>query len=323
MMNTISANTTISNGQKGAEDYILALYNVFLILSSLVGDTLILYASFQRGAFKLHKNVVIVMRYIAVTDLTSVISGTIPAVITWLANEWVLGDVICHIQVYIGVFSLFAGYLLVAVLTSTKFFTLKFPLRAGTWTRKMAHLVCCLPLIIPLIQSVLLILDGGDTFDSRVHLCTPGFTASFWKIAAPLFGFFMIFIPNLVVVSTTILILHYAISSAQRVHESVKWQETLAVVLTAVVYLTSTLPIFVYHTAKDYITHDQTGTFHFHFYRLAYEIMGLNLISNFYIYTLMLRSFRGFLKSKILSLYSSLQATYIPTSGNNPSTGEY
>ena len=64
---------TTSNSEIGmlsdAERYSWASYYIFVIVSSLIGDSIILYASNKRGAFHLNAFIVTIMQHIAVTDL--------------------------------------------------------------------------------------------------------------------------------------------------------------------------------------------------------------------------------------------------------------
>ena len=65
-----------------AERYFWAANHLFVLLSSLIGDNLILYASFQEDALKLNKFIVSVLQHIAVSDLllaSLVLSSTRPS----------------------------------------------------------------------------------------------------------------------------------------------------------------------------------------------------------------------------------------------------
>ena len=86
----LSNNYTIFGMHNNAERYFWAAYNLFVLLSSLIGDTLILYASFHKGAFKLNKFIVTVMQHIAVIDLATAITAPLSVAVSLIANTWVL-----------------------------------------------------------------------------------------------------------------------------------------------------------------------------------------------------------------------------------------
>ena len=79
-----------------AERYSVAAYVLFGLLSSLIGDTLILVATFQKDAFKISMLIVTVIQHIAVANLAISISSFLPIIISLLANSWVLGDAMCY-----------------------------------------------------------------------------------------------------------------------------------------------------------------------------------------------------------------------------------
>ena len=77
--------------QNPAERYGLAAYVLFVFLSSVIGDTLILLASFHKDAFKVNKLIVIFIRHIALADLAGVFSYGLPNIISLIADSWILG----------------------------------------------------------------------------------------------------------------------------------------------------------------------------------------------------------------------------------------
>ena len=289
------------------ERYLWAVYHIFVLLSSLVGDSLVLFASFQRNAFKLNKFIVTIIQFIAVSDLVYAIFSVVPRTVSLLADSHKLGEfeLVCYITVYMSYFNYSAGMSLVAVLTTAKFLLLRYPTKSSNWTEKMAVKACCLILIPPLLFPVLfLIVDKDDiAFDFKIFTCNYKFTSEIWAKLKGIVFIVTLLIPNIITVATTIPTLMYlaaARKSAKRVRGSVPWQGALTVALTAIVYCFSTLPNFVYHILEREI--QESSLFQFPYYRISESLLMINIISNFYIYTLTIRSFRRFLFSKILSV---------------------
>jgi hypothetical protein len=75
-------------------------YHLFALLSSLIGDTLILIASFQRNTFKINKFIVSVIQHIAVCDLATAISTVLPITVSLQTISWILGDKMCFVVNY-------------------------------------------------------------------------------------------------------------------------------------------------------------------------------------------------------------------------------
>ena len=114
------------------------------------------------------------------------------------------------------------------------------------------------------------------------------------------------FIPNIVIVATTISILVIARRSARRFGESVQWRGALPVVLTAVVYCLASLPKFIVFFISSNFVQDSPSKFYVQCYRITAYLTLINIMSNFYIYALTISTFRGFLLSRISSFSQTL-----------------
>ena len=252
-MNTTRNYTDIKFGMhNNAERYFWIAYHLFCVLSSLIGDTLILIASFQRDAFKINKILVIIIQHIAVSDLISTASVILPGAISLRANSWVLGRTICYVLVYVGNFTIAAGMSLIPVLTTGKFLILRYPLRAASWSTKRTHQVCSFIWAYGLLLPILFFaVDKDDVhFNYRVYNCEYGYNSDAWKKVMPLASFFVSVFPNMIIVAASVPTLKYladAGNSARRVGGIAPRQGAVTVALTAVFYCISTLPYTVYH----------------------------------------------------------------------------
>ena len=168
--------------QNNAVRYSWAAYHIFVVLSTFIGDSLILYASFYKDAFKLNSFLVIIIRYLAVFDIAYAVSSAFPIACSLIANSWVLGETMCYARVYLGHVIYPAGMYLVALLTTSKLLLLKYPTRSSNWTTKRAHVICCL-LTITSFSFVILMLaiDAGDVeFDFRTYTCDYLHSSEVW-----------------------------------------------------------------------------------------------------------------------------------------------
>ena len=312
------------------ERYFWAAYHFFVLLSSLIGDTLILIASFQKDAFKVSKILVTIIQHIAVSDLVFAISTVLPATISLLANSWVLGGTICYVQVYlISYYVYLSGMSLIAILTTSKFLILRYPLRAATWSTNRVHLICSLVWTISVINPILFFtVDKHDVFfDYRNYYCEYGFTDKIWrKILIPITGCIFGLVPNAIIIATTIPTLKYLVDAtkvAKRVQGTVPWQGAVTVAATAVVYCISTLPHIIYKICwgLGFIKEGNPGGWsHIQYYRVSSFLLLVDIMSNFYIYTLTIKSFRKFLLTKVLCFVpaslSSVRDMCLSSTGN-------
>ena len=218
-MNSTSYDDAIQND---TERYFWIVYHVFVILSSLLGDSLILFASFQKDAFKLHSFIVVVIQYIAVFDIAQSIFAIVPRTLSLIANSQVFSGALCDIQESIIVSMTITIAWLTPILTASKFLLLKYPFRSASWTKKKrAHIFCWLGQIpAVLVTTSKLIVNDDVSFDFRVYECTYSCKANIWKTLMPIFTFFVLIMPNSILIATTIPTLKYlykASKSARRV----------------------------------------------------------------------------------------------------------
>ena len=289
--------------QSNAERYCWAAYFIFGILSSVVGDTLILVASSHKGAFKINKILVTIIKHIAVSDLANTIIILLPVTISVLANSRILGTILCYTMAYISIITYQAGMSLIALLTAAKFLILRYPVMAATWTIKRVHQVCAFIWVSSFTAPILLlVIDRGDVaFDYRVYACMYGFTSNYWTTIKPTTFFLFGILPNIAIVATTVPTLKYifdARKSAKRVQGSVPWQGALTVVFNSAVYCISSLPYMVYNFVEGFVNENPLGLFHVDYHRISAFLLMINVVANFYIYVFTIKSFRRFLFSK-------------------------
>ena len=304
MMNSTNYTDPLFAIQNSAERYFWTIYHVFILLSSLFGDSLILFASFQKDAFKLHSFIVVVIRYIAVCDIGQSIFTVIPRTLSLITNSWIFSDALCRFQDIMNVFIGVGVAWLTPVLTTSKFLLVKYPLRSTNWTKNLkAHMVCCFSFFpSALLATSKVIVDDEIAFDFRVYVCTYNPNASIWNTMQPILAFIVLVLPNTILIATTIPTLKYlytASKSARRVQGSIPWQGAVTVSLTAIVYCISYLPFSVYYIGANFV---EARFFEVHLFRFANFFCAINIMSNIYIYALTIKSFRRFLLSRILAL---------------------
>jgi hypothetical protein len=246
---------------------------------------------------------VVIIQHIAVCDMMVTATNVLPKFFSATYNEWIFGNVLCYSNTYTGYYLYLTSLLLICNMTSSKALLLKYPLRFGATTTKKAHLSCLAYWLIALILPIMFLLaDNDDIFFSyRIYMCDYGFSSEIWHFLLPFISVVFVFIPTCHVVVTTIYVLVLARRVARRGRESLKWQGIMTTVLTAAIYCLSVLPYGVYRFGESFFDkEDESNEIFFITYnRIAKSILMINTISNFYIYSLTVHSFRHFLWSKI------------------------
>ena len=306
--------------ESDAVRYTWAGYFLFILTSSLIGDTAILIASIKYRAFKLHGVIVVIIQHIAVCDLMVSLTDVLSKLVSLLANRWATGTLLCYLSTYAKFYFVPAGTLLICTMTTCKVLLLKFPCRFGMTTVKQAHLICAACWMVTLLNPIaILIADGNDVYFSyRNYQCDHGYSTKnrYWlrPCLAAIFGF----LPTCLVVATTAILLIIAKRFANRGRANLKWQGITTILLTAAVYCISVLPLVAGRVAESIVkVEDKSQSFlHMVFYRLALSFIFLNTISNFFIYSLTLPSFRKFIRKRMHLPIPHFSSTTSTSHGN-------
>ena len=291
-----------------------ASYFLFGVLSSLIGDTLVLVASSQKCAFKINIILVIIIQHIAISDVINTITFLLPKTISLLAKSWVLGPALCYASVYSFYVAVPAGMWFIATLTVAKFLILKYPFRVASWSTKKVHQICSIIWTSSLLYPILfLAVDKDDIhFSYRVYNCDYKYTSDSWSKIKPITVFIFGAVPNTAIVATALPTMKYLLDArkhAIKAQGRVSWQGALTVALTASVYCISTFPFIIYNFAKSFVKENPPGLFHLHFYRICNFLFMINVVANFYIYIVTIKSFREFILSKFRELASGTLRT--------------
>ena len=270
-------------------------YYIFVILSSLLGDSTILVASIKYKAIKLHKVIVTIIQHIAVCDLLVVTLDVLPKLTTIVPNRWVLGQVICSVLPFPSYSVNPASILLICPMTTFKVLLVKYPLRFGSTSSMKAHITCLacwgIPFIVP---ALMLVVDSKDVYFSyKSYTCAYGFSKDIWKNYLFPLGASLMCPPLILVVANSVQLLVIAKQVAGRQRDSLKLQGIITTVLTATVFCVSWLPIIGMLIIPSSVA----------FERIVLSFMFLNTMCNFYIYCITVTSFRRFVRSRLQDFF--------------------
>ena len=279
------------------ERVIWIVYLLIVLLSSLIGDSIILIASIKYNAIKLNKFLVTIMQHIAVCDILASVTYVLPTMISLIANKWILGDVIAYIQIYFeaGIFT--GTNTFISILTTSKLLLLKFPLKTRCWRIKTAHKICiCAWIFAGFLPCLPFIFQARPKFSYTEYNTNYGFQSGNPKaqsIIVQIVYVLIVGIPSIIVVTSTLGIVMHMIKSrrvAKRTGAAQRWHGIATIMTTASVYCVSAIPSWI----TFYIgSHGNTVVRD----RVLEALPTLNFMCNFYIYSLTIPSFRDFIKS--------------------------
>ena len=286
-------------GKNETERFFWASWLTFVFVSSVLGDSLILIASIKYNAFNLHKMIVTFIQHIAVNDLLNTLGNVGPTMLSAIYNKGSPYRFIDYVRFFIAYYTSISSSLCISAMVLGKLLLLKHPLKLRSLPKRHVHMLCAAIWVISLsVPAALLGIDKDDvTFDYRTYSSTYKFTPKILRILTPISLVLFLIAPGIVVVVSTALILQEAKKVVRRTQQSLRWQGIITVILTASVYIAAYLPYAVYFMAKPFVDKDpdKLGLFHVEFNRLADGFLKFQIISNFFIYSLTVDSFRRFL----------------------------
>ena len=313
---------TLFGFKSNTERYLWAGWLVFVVVSSLLGDSLILIASIKYKAFNLHKMIVTFIQHMAVCDLLNAVGSVAPAMLSAIYDTGSPHRFIDVLRSFIMFYTSVSSSLFISALVMGKLLLLKYPLELGSISKKHVHKLCAgiwvVCASVPVLK--LAIIRDDVVFDYRINFSSylnRVYTSNAWKIIMPVAALLFFIAPAVILVVSTVLILQEARKVVRRTQESLRWQGITTVVLTAIVYVTAFLPMAIYLMARPLVKEDpeKPGLFYIQFFRVANGVLLLNILSNFFIYSLTVTSFREFLVIKFYQIVAMCWR-------NTPSNGE-
>ena len=294
--------------QNDTERTFLVLWTVTVLLTSLIGDSIILLVTFKYHTIKLHKVVIAVMQHMAICDLLQTVFVVFPITLSLIFDRWMMGEVFCHIQDSFRWNGCMVTILLTCVLTTLKMIIVKHPLKTGGWSSRFGHRICGVVWLFYLgleTPQLYFIIYGRGTiaFSYIAYMCEYSYFNSRlpeWYTYYALITFIGVpAISVLTIIATSILLLVIAKGVAAQHGDSLRWKGISTVLLTVGVLLISQIGWWVMSS-----TIRGGGS-----QRILINLQFLNIMANFFIYSLTVPSFRLSLKLKISQIISAV----IPT----------
>ena len=302
-------NKTLYGIRDDAERSLLILWNFTVIVLSLIGDSIILIATIKYKAIKLHKVIITVMQHMAVCDLIQTVFRVFPVTLAIISDRWILGELLCHVEENVSWACALLTSFLTCAMTTLKLIIVKFPLRSGAWSTISGHKICASLWLLALCWYTPLLVVRlfyiGDTLHfsyinySCVYDCLPPSVPTWltWYLPISVAAFGILCYTTLIV--TSVLLLIVASRAASRHGETLRWEGVTTVLLTFGVFFLSYLPFSVWLvTYLRGVKYSSTSI------RVMAYLTNLNVMANFLVYSLTVRSFRHFLKMKITELLS-------------------
>ena len=321
------------------EKYILIAYLLTILISSIVGDTIILIASTRYNALKLNKFILAIIHHISVCDLVTDMSYVLPILMSIFADEWIFGYTLSEMTAFLAGSTFLLSNILVVILTCSKFLLVKLPQKTRKWTAKKAHIICgmgwlaalllLLPTIFPSLHVNIKVnltyhmhfhhdaFSNDSKNSSDIYKDKDRFTLPIRLLSYSI----VIGAPILVMIFSvlTLKLLFEARQVSRRSRGSLRWQGIVTVVVTGTLFCVSMLPFCIFQLMKwakypigKSDNHSDTTSWIWNSSGLSLRLQFLtfvNAASNFFVYCLTVKSFRTFLSTKISLIKSKFRCS--------------
>ena len=278
------------------ERYTLIGWTSVILVSCIIGNTIILLATSRYKAIRLDKTSVVLIKNIAICDLLSGIFAVHPTLASLLYGDWPYGTISCCVFNYLKVPTFVAAILLICGLHLSKLHTVLYPLRALGRDSKPGHKISVVVLVLSLCPILLQIaIDSRDVaFDYRSFMCTYLSSAPIWEIVSPMtVGLFML-LPNLTVVGTSIALLR-VIKRAGRLKQGLR--TTLYVgVGYIIVNGPMTFHLFILKNASKILPAEVIRFYENNLFKSVFFFTFCNCSLNFFVYYRSVKSFNVFVR---------------------------
>ena len=224
---------------------LLIVVNVIVILTSTIGNAVVLYASTLYHAIKMDKTSVIFLENLAVADILLAIIFYGPITITLVTRRWVLGSAGCWINAFFTSAPSVAEILILTSISIHRIWLIRNPFSvemkpmwvksavAAIWIISFAPGIVSIftdmvayydPWSLSCISSGLPIIIFFTTKDNIAflhHICNTNLISVYgdesMKLLVVLSGLLLIVIPMLAVIMCNVFLLHKAISTNRRI----------------------------------------------------------------------------------------------------------
>ena len=305
------SNTTLFGIKNDAERLVWASWLMLIFLVSVLGNTTVLVASIRYKAFKLHQVVVTFIQHIAVCDLLISVAMVLTQSINLFANKRIFSSDLCYARAYLSPYSNSVSLFLICGMTVSKLLLIKFPLKSRRWSRKDAHMLCACLWGLSLYSPIMAFsVDKDDVYwDGRMYTCYFAFRSDTWKWLLPASVGLLWLAPTIVTITASVFLVNHLLFArkvAKRTGSIVPWQGIVTVVLSVTVYCVSFFTISIMLAIKPKMEETDDPLHGIYLFRVGDCAKYLNVIGNFFVYTLTAASFRAFLRNRMLILLSLL-----------------
>ena len=124
-----------------ATRYLLIIFNILIVLLGVFGNSIVLFVSKKYNALKMDKVSVVLLESLAAADILTTLMAFLPMGVTLIADQWVLGEVLCGFGGYFAIVPVLTEIYLIMTITCHRLHVLNNSLRTGTLESKTGYII--------------------------------------------------------------------------------------------------------------------------------------------------------------------------------------
>ena len=287
------------------ERYLLISWCSTVLLGCLAGNSIILLATSRCHTIRLDRISLVLIKYIALSDIAMGIVGVHPTLVSLFHGTWPYGNILCNVFHFMQIPVYESGVLLICGFHLSKLHIVLYPLHAASRTSRTGHVICAVVWVLCTVvpASQLAIDSQGVIYDYRTYRCIYSSNTASWKNVSSVLGAVFLGFPTIMVGSTTAALIFLV----RKVKGRLNKQGILVALYVGCLYLLANFPLFVYLSIVSKVSHQMSPKiryfFEFYFQRTSYFLMFTNCFCNFFVYYHSVQSFKKFVKRGFLYMF--------------------
>ena len=305
-MSVTASDSSTSEPYEGhvAERYLLISWCSFALLGCLIGNTIILLATVYCKTIRLDKTSLVLIKNIAVSDITMGIVAVHPTLASLIYGTWPYGTILCYVFHYLQFPVYQSAVLLICGLHLNKLHTVIYPLRSVYRTKRAGHMISAIVwMLCTVVPATKIIVDyRAVVYSRKTYGCRYSSRDATWNSLAPFLVFVFTLLPNILVVGTTAALAFLVRKTKGRFNR----QGVMVALYAGCLYLLANGPIsvnwLIYKNFRQLMSPEVDFFFGYYFRRVGFFLVFVNCFCNFFVYFKTVKSFNVFVKRGFFSL---------------------
>lgn len=150
----------------------LITYNTVTAIVGLLGNGVVLLASFKSSVFRLDKLTILLIQNLAISDFLYLLLVIVPSFNSYIKERWLLGDTLCYMVGFVGTWLASANLHFILFVAAHRFLKCVRPWRMRRVRRSRFSAISLLIWVFSSLKIVVLSVMGAEiTYNNDIYRC--------------------------------------------------------------------------------------------------------------------------------------------------------